>query len=63
MANENDVKTISIPIDEYFDLRSQAQMNMFLSNQLGSLNQNIQDLHTRVFELEQELKNMECENK
>lgn len=63
MANENEVKTISISIDEYFELREKAQMNMFLSHKLGSLSDNVQDLHTRVFELEQALKNMECENK
>lgn len=34
MANEN---TVTIPLDEYFDLRQKAEMNAFLMNELGRI--------------------------
>ena len=32
--SENEVKTINIPIDEYFDLRTRAEMNGILMERL-----------------------------
>lgn len=45
MANEN---TVTIPIDEYFDLRQKADMNAFLMGQ-------IQDVEKRFFQYDNEL--------
>ena len=45
MANEN---TVTIPIDEYFDLRQKADMNAFLMGQL-------QDVEKRFFKYDNEL--------
>lgn len=45
MANEN---TVTIPIDEYFDLRQKADMNAFLMGQL-------QDVEKRFFQYDNEL--------
>lgn len=54
-----DVKTVTIPLDEYFDLRQKAESNMFLMQQLGQfeeqlrqLNMDIGNMHTRVCILE-----------
>lgn len=49
---ENEVKTITISIDEYFDLREKAQMNMYLMEKFGQLDQQLFDLNRRVIELE-----------
>ena len=49
---ENEVKTITISIDEYFDLREKAQMNMYLMERLGQMDGRIHDLNRRVIELE-----------
>ena len=35
MATEENVKTVTIPLDEYFELRQKAESNMFLMNELG----------------------------
>lgn len=49
MATE-DVKTVTIPLDEYFDLRQKAEANIFLMNELGRFQSEITDLHRRVDE-------------
>ena len=49
---ENEVKTITISIDEYFDLREKAQMNMYLMERLGQMDGQIHDLDQRVIYLE-----------
>lgn len=54
--SENEVKTINIPIDEYFELRTKAEMNGLLLNQLGQLEGRFFDLDRRIYELEHKLK-------
>lgn len=49
---ENEVKTITISLDEYLDLREKAQMNMYLMERLGQMDNQIFDLNQRVIELE-----------
>ena len=58
---ENEVKTITIPIDEYFDLREKAQMNMYLMERLGQLDHQLFDLNQRVIELER-MKGLDAHN-
>jgi hypothetical protein len=53
MANE-DVKTVTIPLDEYFDLRQKAETNLFLMNELGRMQSLIADVHRRFDEHERE---------
>lgn len=50
--DEKEVKTITIPIDEYFDLREKAQMNMYLMERLGQMDGQIHDLDRRLIDLE-----------
>ena len=54
--NTPEVKTVNIPVDEYFDLRQKAEINAFLMTQLGELNGRLYDLDRRVYELEVKLK-------
>ena len=53
---ENEVKTINIPIDEYFDLRTRAEMNSILMERLGQFEGRFFDLDRRIYELECKLK-------
>lgn len=54
--SENEVKTINIPIDEYFDLRTRAEMNGLLMERLGQFEGQFFDLYRRIEELEYKLK-------
>lgn len=49
---ENEVKTVNIPIDEYFELRTKAEMNAMLLKQYGLLEGRICDIERRIYELE-----------
>lgn len=49
---KNKVKTINIPIDEYFELRTKAEMNGLLFMQLGQFESRLYDLDRRLYELE-----------
>ncbi len=53
---EIEVKTINIPIDEYFELRTKAEMNGILLERLGQLEGKFWDFDRRIFELEQKMK-------
>lgn len=50
MANEN---TVTIPLDEYFDLRQKAEMNSFLMAELGQMRE-------RLYEMDNRLSRCEC---
>ena len=54
--SENEVRTINIPIDEYFDLRTKAEMNGILMERLGQFEGRFFDLDRRINELECKLK-------
>ena len=49
---ENEVKTITIPVDEYFELREKAQMNVYLMERFGQIDGQFYDLNQRLIELE-----------
>ena len=53
MPNETEVKTVNIPIDEYFDLRQRAEINAMLMQQLGMLEGRLYDIDRRLFDLEE----------
>lgn len=54
--SENEVKTVNIPIDEYFELRSRAEMNYLLMERLGFFEGNFRELDRRIYDLERKLK-------
>ena len=54
--SENEAKTINIPIDEYFDLRTRAEMNGIIMERLGQFEGRFFDLDRRIYELERKLK-------
>ena len=56
MANEN---TVTIPLDEYFDLRQKADMNAFLMNELGRMESRFRDIERGLFECENAVRRMQ----
>lgn len=44
--------TITISADEYFNLREQAQINVFLTNELLEIRERLNVLDNRVYNLE-----------
>ena len=52
---ENEVKTVTIPIDEYFELRSKAEANLFLMTELGNLQGRINVVENRLWDFERKL--------
>lgn len=49
---ENEVKIVNILIDEYFELRTKAEMNAMLLKQYGLLEGRIFEIERRIHELE-----------
>lgn len=49
-------ESVNIPIDEYFDLRTRAEMNGILMERLGQFEGRFFDLDRRIYELECKLK-------
>lgn len=55
MANEN---TVTIPIDEYFDLRQKADMNAFLMGQLQDIEKRFIQYDNELFRLNDEIRRL-----
>ena len=45
--------TVTISVDEYFDLRQKAETNGMLIKELGEIQGRLYDFDRRIFELEQ----------
>lgn len=52
MNMENEAKMITISVDEYFELRTKAEQNFFLMNELGELKGRFCEIERRLWELE-----------
>ena len=52
MEEKREVPTVTISVDEYFDLRQKAEMNGMLMERLGSLDARLMDMDRRLYELE-----------
>lgn len=53
---ENEVNTITISLDEYFDLRTRAEANTYLTRELGRLEARFETLQNNFWELEQRVR-------
>ena len=49
MANEN---MVTIPLEEYIDLRRKADENLYLATQLGGFEQKLFNIEDRLWKLE-----------
>lgn len=52
VSENNDNRVVTIPLDEYFDLRNRAEMNGMLMVQLGEMHGKLGDFDRRIYELE-----------
>ncbi len=51
--NENEVvKTVNIPLDEYFELRQKAESAMWLMTELGEMRVRFENFERRLYDLE-----------
>lgn len=53
MASE-EVNTVNIPLEEYFELRQKAEMSAYLMAELGRIQGEINDVHRRIDDHERE---------
>ena len=56
MANEN---TVTISVDEYFDLRQKAEMNTYLLGELTKYEERFRLFDDKLFRLEDEVRRMQ----
>ena len=56
MTDNENVKTVTIPIDEYFDLRQRAEINAMMIKELGAFDGIFRDIDRRLHELESVVK-------
>lgn len=59
MATEN---TVTIPIEEYFELRKQSEMNAYLLGELVRYDERFRSYDDRLFRLEDEVRRMKDGN-
>lgn len=59
MATEN---TVTIPIEEYFELRKQSEMNAYLLGELVRYDERFRLYDDRLFRLEDEVRRMKDGN-
>lgn len=52
MEEKREVPTVTISVDEYFDLRQKAEMNGFLMERMGYFDGQLRDMDRRLHELE-----------
>lgn len=55
VSENNENRVVTIPLDEYFDLRNRAEMNGMLMVQLGEFQGRLGDFDRRIWELESKL--------
>ena len=55
MDNTSNVATVTIPIEEYFDLRMRADQNRYLTDTLMRIEGNFASLESRICQMEKAL--------
>lgn len=58
MEEKREVPTVTISVDEYFDLRQKAEMNGFLMERMGRFDGQLTDMDRRLYELENKQKSV-----
>lgn len=53
----DNIGTVTIPINEYVELRRDAEVNLFLSAELGCMNGRITEIANRLCDLEAKVNN------
>ena len=47
----DNINTVIIPIEEYFELRQKAEMNAFLVKEFGEIHARLQELDQKYYDL------------
>ena len=56
METVNNVPMVTIPLDEYFDLKTKANENLYLANEMGRMEARFSEIDRRFFELEDKMR-------
>ena len=56
MMSETNVATVTITVDEYFDLRQKAETNAYLVKELAILEARCDELYRRLLEVEMRIR-------
>ena len=52
MTETEVIKTVNIPLDEYYDLRQKAESALWLMTELGETRVRLQNFEQRLYDLE-----------
>lgn len=55
--SETNVSTVTITIDEYFDLRQKAETNLYLMTELARLDARLNEFDRRLWDIERKINN------
>lgn len=55
--SETYAPTVTITVDEYFDLRQKAEANLYLMTELARFEQRCNDLERRLWKIERKMNN------
>ena len=50
-----ELNTVTIPLEDYIELRRKADETIYLANQLGEMNQRYAELYDRICRIEMEV--------
>jgi hypothetical protein len=53
--NNTSVVTVTIPLEEYWDLRTKAEANGYLMERLGQMEARFRDIEQKLWEIERTL--------
>ena len=57
MMSDTNVTTVTITVDEYFDLRQKAETNLYLMTELGRLDARLNEYDRRLWDIERKINN------
>ena len=55
MTETEVIKTVNIPLDEYYDLRQKAESALWLMTELGEMRARFQNIENRLYDLERKV--------
>lgn len=58
----NEANTVTISVDEYFELRQKAEMNMTMIREIAGFEARLNDFSNKIFELSNKLYEIERRN-
>ena len=58
-----EVNAVTIPIEEYFELRQKAEMHMTMIREIAGFEARLNEFNGRLFEFDNEISRLKRENK